>query len=61
MANVEKSVGLLDIHVGMVDRYLGEIVAYMRVGDHATITFADGTVKHVGWGYRVFPVDVQGE
>jgi hypothetical protein len=54
MTTYEKSVGLLDIHVGMIDKYLGEVVAYERIADHATITFADGTIKHVGWGYRLY-------
>lgn len=54
--NEHRSVGLLDIQVGMIDRSYGEIVAYERIADHATITFADGTVKRVGWGFRIYPI-----
>lgn len=51
----QKSTGLLDIQVGMIDSRYGEVVEYIRIADHATITFADGTVKRVGWGWRFFP------
>lgn len=54
MTSTQKSVGLLDITVGMVSRQFGEVVAYERTGDHATITFADGTTRRVGWGYRLY-------
>jgi hypothetical protein len=51
----QKSCGLLDIQVGMIERTYGEVVEYVRIADHATITFADGTVKRVSWGWRFYP------
>ena len=50
-----KSCGLLNINVGMIDSRYGEVINYIRIADHATITFANGTVKHVGWDWRFFP------
>jgi hypothetical protein len=53
----QKSVGIFDIKVGMVDRFNGEVIAYERIADHATITFAKGAVvsrKRVGLGFRLY-------
>jgi hypothetical protein len=53
-----KSFGLLDIKVGMIDARFGEVTAYNRIADQATIIFSDGTVKHINWDWRFFPKEI---